>query len=67
MASDGKLLYPLKNKEETNTGECSFCHQLCSKGCYGPKKTECFDCKFAKIRVKIPNNEGEGDLNLKPF
>ena len=46
---DGKLLY-----SERGSTQCQQCHNLCKVGCSGPKKTECWDCKYAKMRNFIP-------------
>ena len=36
------------------------CHDLCLNGCFGPKKTECYDCKSAKMKKYIPKMENLG-------
>ena len=51
---DGKLLYP-----EPDSMECMPCHELCNLGCTGPKKTECWDCKYAKMRNFIPKTSDD--------
>ena len=42
--------------------ECFPCHELCSVGCMGPKETECYECKYAKIRKYIPRVGGDGEF-----
>ena len=53
-SQDGKYLY----KDSEN--QCMHCHDLCLNGCFGPKKTECYDCKSAKMKKYIPKMENSG-------